>query len=292
MTTNVDSKLHADGGPDREGDAPKRALRGAAGGVYIGPARINSGDSNTAHATGVNPGGADGSTGYRKRNGYFRDGDATGSGQGGPTATARRTGRTLYTGAGVQGGSTPGRPIASGSDHLMTGNFDKRASIYGDAKDQLGAAGRGTTYQVGTADPVETGTKSLAGGKMIPAPTVSSSHNPSSGVVTVGTGTAAGLLVDMHADDVTGGANGRAGAEVFVFALGTDTDTEGVDVDTGYLGVRPGGLVKKFDVDSATEADVSSGLTASTTYAIYVRFIGADGNVGPLSIRYTATTHA
>ena len=138
MTTNVDSHLHNAGGtenndgPEREGDAPKRALRGAAGGVYIGPARIDAGDSNTAHATGAAPGGVDGSTGYRKANSYFADGDATGGGQGGGTAVVRPTGRTFYSGDGVQGGSTPGRPIASGTDHLMTGNFDKRSSIAGD----------------------------------------------------------------------------------------------------------------------------------------------------------------
>lgn len=293
MTTNVDSHLHNAGGtpnndgPEREGDEPKRSVRGAASGIYIGPARIDAGDSNTAHATGAAAGGVDGSTGYRKRNGYFADGDATGGGQGGGTAVVRPTGRTFYSGDGVQGGSTPGRPIASGSDHLNTGNFDKRSSIAGDGGVALGNAGRGTSYKRAlAADPLGLGAVTAGitknsrvgvGAVLIPRPAIQATHNPAAGTVCIGTGGAAGLLVDLHADDVTSGANGLAGMEVFVYARGTDTDTDG-------------GLVTKFDVDSATEADVSTGLAAGTTYAVYARFKDAAGNVGPMSARATATT--
>jgi hypothetical protein len=323
-------KRHVAGVPtDLEGDQPKRSLRGAAGGVYIGPARINSTDTNTAHATGAagtGAGGVEDSTGYRKRDGYDGSG-ATGGGVGfgdasvttesrpnGGSVTYKAT--TSYIADGVQGGSVPGRPIASGTTHLLAGNFDKRATTAGEGGRALGSSGRGTQYKVGTADPVQTGTAhsrpqpntlglTVVAPKLIPAPLIQAGNNPAAGTVTIGTGTAAGILVDAHADDVTGGTNGRAGYEVFVFKRSTDTDEDG-SVRAGYLRAlgsqNPGaagsgaaaGLVKKFDVDSATEADVSAGLAASTTYSVYARFknVAGDGSVGPMSARTTVLTHA
>lgn len=300
---NVDSKLHDDGSPiDREPDAPKRALRGAASGVYIGPAHIDAGDSNTAHATTDNAGGLDGSTGYRKRNGYFADNDATGAGTAGAAFTLRRTGRRAYRGDGVFGGSIPGYPAqrvgqrgsaVTQSDQVLTAAgasaafIDKRSAQTGDGGVALGGAGRGTTYKRGiAADPVGLNAVTAGARKnprttgtpLIPRPVIATTAS-AGGTVGIDTGTAAGILMDTHADDVTGGANGLAGYEMFVFARGTDTDEDG-------------GLVTKVDFDTTTGADFSTGLSAATTYAVYVRFKDAAGNVGPMSARATVTTHA
>lgn len=296
---NVDSKLHDVGDPkDREGETPQRSLRGAAGGIYIGPvlsrAAVDGEGATLTHATGAAAGGADASTGYRGSNNYSVDGDATGQGMGaGGTASVRPTGRTMFRGDGLNGGSVAGYPAQragqraaaaagdTGTADSPTGAgafIDKRSANAATGGIQLGAQGRGTRVKGSTV--TRHGAFRSNGRPTMVAPTISSSHDPSAaGTVTIGTGTAAGLLVDLHADDVTGGASGLAGMEVFVFARDTDTDEDA-------------GLVTKFDVDSATEADVSTGLTAATTYAVYARFKDTAGNVGPMSARATAATHA
>lgn len=94
MATNVDKELHTDGdATDRESENPKRGLKGAAGGTYIGPVRPNS----TSHATGVAAGGVEDSTGYRESDSYNLDG----AGAGVTVSNTRPTSRTAYTGRGV-----------------------------------------------------------------------------------------------------------------------------------------------------------------------------------------------
>ncbi len=290
---NVDSKLHDAADPrDRESETPKRSLRGTSGGIYIGPARPNAGDSNTSHATGVAAGGADASTGYRKNNAYYADGDATGGGTAHATATVRPTGRSTFTGGdGTQGGSIPGYPAQRASQRAAAvtyagagANIDKRSSIFGDGGRALGGGGRGTSYVVGAADPIGTG---VTGGKtknsrkgtsvvIIPRPTLGTSSNPAAGTVALIQG-ATLFQADLHADDITSGANGLAGAEIFLYTRDTDTDEDAA-------------LVAKADFDSVTAATIFSGLAAATTYAFYARFKDAAGNVGPMSARSTVAT--
>lgn len=290
---NVDPKLHDAASPtDREGETPKRSLRGAAGGIYIGPARPEAGDSNTAHAVGAAAGGVDGSTGYRKRDKYFADGDATGGGTGGATATVRPTGRSMFRGDGIQGGSIPGYPAQRASQRSAAvtyqsgggANMDKRSTIVGEGGRQLGAQGRGTSYKVGTADPVGTGVTAGAVKNsrkglttpMIQRPTLGTTANPAAGTIALIQGDDL-FQADLHADDITGGANGLAGAEIFLYARDTDTDEDA-------------GLVAKADFDSITAATIFSGLTSGATYSFYARFKDAAGNVGPLSSRSTVAT--
>ena len=120
--TNVEKKLHVDGGPDLGGDTPKKSLRGAAGGVYVGPVRPNS----ASHITGSEAGGAEDSTGFRESDTYDASGGTgrvTGSSDGTVTTNVRPTGRTAGLADGVQGGSTPGRPISSGNHVLAGGGY-------------------------------------------------------------------------------------------------------------------------------------------------------------------------
>lgn len=277
---NVDSKLHDSGdAKDRESENPKRGLRGAAGGIYVGPTRPNAADTNTAHATGAAAGGVEDSTGYRKRDKY----EAMGATPLGSSHT-RPTGRTASIGDGVQGGSVPGDPVVSAS-------IDNRAVTDGTGGRALGMDGRGTQYyavgrdSISSADPIGTGVVASAtydknprvsGNPIIPQPTLGTSANPSAGTVALIQG-ALKLQADLHVDDVTSGANGLAGCVIYLYTRGTDTDDDDV-------------FVGKFDFDSATAADAFTGLTASTTYAFYARFKDAAGNVGPLSARSTVAT--
>jgi hypothetical protein len=87
-------------------------------------------------------------------------------------------------------------------------------------------------------------------------------------------GTGGALHGDVHADDITGGANGYAGVVFYVFARDTDTDEDAA-------------LVRKGDFDTVVEGAVTgcTGLTAGT-YAIYCAFKDAAGNIGPWSNRF------
>lgn len=285
---NVDRNLHKAADPsDRSSETPKVGLRGAAGGVYIGPVlSIASGgkESSVSHAVTSSGGGAEDSTGYRKSDTYAADGD---SGLGTASSSARPTGRTMYRGDGVQGGSTPGRPIASGTDHVLsgggyaTGTFDKRSTIAGEGGIALGHAGRGSRV---LGETVTTSGKKNVRANFLPRPTTQAGADPASGVVQVVGGVAAGRIdCDLHADDITGGANGRSGVEVVAFTRNTDTDT-----DLAFA--------KKADFDSTTSGGAITGLTAGT-YAVYVRFKAGvetadtqpQTHVGPYSARTTAT---
>ena len=258
---------------------PKRSLRGAIGAIFAGPiisSAAIAGPSSPTHATGAAAGGAEDSTGYREADSYGIDGN-TGGMLGAPEISETRpTGRTRYLGSGVQGGSTPGRRIASG-DHVLAGGgyaggggtFDKRTTIDGEGGRVLGAAGRGTAVANETVTAV-----APPGGR----PTVGAAANPAAGTVGIVDGTAGVMQVDLHADDITGGANGRAGALVSVFARDTDTD---VDKKSAlFFGTVDGGT------------DITTLFTPTAgTYAIYVawRYKRADGGYayGPFSARTT-----
>jgi hypothetical protein len=99
-------------------------------------------------------------------------------------------------------------------------------------------------------------------------PTTQTGANPASGVISLDPGAATILRGDLHADDITGGANGNRGIEVFVFARGSDTDTDLPD------------LVARGHFDSTTQGTVITGLTTGVTYAVYARFVKAASATG------------
>lgn len=294
---NVDSRLHDEsavpdalGPSDYESETPKKSLRGAAGGIYIGPVlsrAAKDGEGQTiTHATGAAAGGADGSTGYRQANAYFTDGDATGGGMGeGGSIRTSRTGRSFYRGDGVAGGSVAGYPAQrvgqraaaasgdTGTADSPTGAgafIDKRSTQAGDGGYALGQAGRGTKV-VGTTVTQKIGRPTLQGDETGLTGTVD--------VVEVVDGGSA-IDADVDATTVTKYPSGLL--EVFVYERGTDTDEDG-------------GLVGKGDWTlSATQSEAfgavagPKALTAGT-YAVYVRFVDSNGAVGPMSNRFALT---
>ncbi|MES2156036.1 MAG: hypothetical protein V4510_12960 [bacterium] len=307
--SNVDKELH---NPEvtaknlikeRTTSKPKGALRGAAGGIYIGPvlsaAAIDHMRDTTAdeHAIGgTGAGGVDASTGYRQGNSWGVDGDATGFGMGaGGTRTLRPNpgatadgGRQVFRGNGTFGGSVAGYPAqrvgqrgAAATGSSLTGDggaaafIDKRSDS-GRVGGALGSAGRGTrvTSASGTVTVASSGKTKVSGSARIPVPVIQEAANPNSGTVSVGDGVGV-VTGDLHADDITGGALGLAGMVVYIFARGTDTDEDLA-------------LVAKGDFDATTEANITglSGLAAAT-YACYAAYKTADGNVGPWSARGT-----
>ena len=271
---NVDSKLHDSGSPrDRVSEKPKIGLRGAAGGIYVGPILSTASgakESSITHATGANPGGAEDSTGYRKSDTYFQDG-TEGMGEA-PTAQTRPTGRTSFTGVvtGLPSGtSVPGYPAQRARQRAVAlggGAFlDKRSTGAGEFGGALGSD-RGGSRVLG---------ESVTAALRVPRPLVGTSANPSAGTVAVIDGTAK-LTVDLNASDVTA----YAGAEVILYERGTDTDEDGAFVGKSAL------------FDSATEGDLTfdgSATLAAGVYAVYTRFVDNDGKPGPLSARGTAT---
>lgn len=288
---NVDKELH---NPEvtaknlikeRTTSKPKRGLKGAAGGIYIGPVLSTAaiGDSSITHAVGAAGGGVEDSTGYRESDTYSADG-AEGMGAT-PTATVRMTGRSMYRSDGIQGGSVPGYPaqrvgqkaVASAGSGLTAlgaaGAFiDKRSTLAGEGGRALGSSGRGTRVIAGT---VSTGDVGQASGQpRIPRPTLSGNDPAAAGAVQVVDGTGGALHGDLHAADITSGASGLAGCVFYVFARGTDTDEDEA-------------LVAKGDFDTVTEGAVTgcTGLTAGT-YAIYAAFKDTAGNIGPWSNRF------
>jgi len=257
---------------------PKRSLRGALAGIFFGPlAGVDgaaiAGPTTPTHATGAAPGGVEDSTGSRRSDTYAADAN-TGGMLGAPSTTdTRPTGRTRFLGDGVQGGSLPGRPIASGTDHVLagggyaTGTFDKRTTIDGEGGRALGAAGRGSSV---SGETVSVKTSKLGSAPAaLSRPTVGAAANPASGTVALVDGTGGVMQIDLHADDITGGASGRAGALISVFARDTDTD---VDKKSAlFFGTVDGGT------DIGTLFTPGAG-----TYAIYVawRYLRKDGGFG------------
>lgn len=264
---------------DNASRQPRVGIRGAAGGVYVGPIIAQSAiepPASVTHATGAAAGGVEDSTGARESDTY--DADASTGGMvgsaGGTVTTVTRPGGagTAYVGDGVQGGSTPGRPISSGTDHVYsgggyaTGSFDKRSTVSEGAVGSL----RKTTVDG------ETVTKTLA------RPTNQTTADPAAAGTVAVVGADDKVQVDLHADDITGGASGLKGIEVALFARGGDTDTDG-------------DLIGHASADGGTDiTDLFTGLSNATTYAFYTRFRKADANgkiqVGPWSTRGTVLT--
>lgn len=284
---NVDSKLHNAEATaknliaERTTSKPKVGLRGAAGGTYIGPVLSTAaiGDSSITHATGVAGGGVEDSTGYRESDTYFRGTDVSAV-----TATVRSTGRSVYRADGVQGGSVAGYPAqragqraaaATASSLTAEGAAsaigDKRSNIYGDGGDALGSAGRGTRVIAGTV--LTDGVGQATGQSRMTRPVLQTGAISAAGQVRIVDGTGGAVHADLHADDITAGANKYAGVTIFAFARGTDTDEDLA-------------LVAKGDFDTVTQGAVTglSGLTAGT-YAFYAAFKDVAGNVGPWSAR-------
>lgn len=230
---NVDSKLHNDGDAlDRASETPKKSLRGAAGGVFIG-----------SRAT-------------PNRTTDYVDGAGAGVG----TSSTRPTGRTMYRGNGVQGGSAVGFPAKRASNHTTT--FDKRSTAT-DGGRSLGGDGRGTM-----------------GGSVGPSIATPTLQGDETGfavdIVEVVDGGSA-IDADVHANTVTKYASGSL--EVLVYERGTDTDEDGAFVGKGDWTLS--------DTQSEAFGAVAGPAALTTgTYAVYVRFVDANGNVGPLSNRF------
>lgn len=313
---------------------PKRGLRGAAGGVYIGPVRPNS----TSHATGAQPGGVEDTTGYRESDTYDASGGSGGAlGAGGATTASSTRGggstnavggttpqqRTAYVADGVQGGSAPtqgqagvgvidttGRAESTGVDRFGrtknattqgTGagkgyydytNFDGRSTAAG-SRASVGEGRGSISTGTGPADTIagetvarttgvrptrSTGTTQVGGNAIGlgtqanratvgTVPTVATTADQAAGVIAV-VGGSGKVQIDLHADDITGGANLRAGAEVVMYKRGGDTDEDVLSE------------VARFRADGGTDiSDAVTGLTAGV-YAFYGRFLYTAGPVG------------
>lgn len=182
--TNVDKNLSnapaTDGTKaDKSGDTPKRGIRGASGGVFVGPSRINSLDTDTAHATGAAAGGVEDSTGYRKRDLYETDGGGNFSTQ------TRPTGRTAYGAAGAL--------------------FRQTVTLTGvvDATDAFTLSWKGTTtvaFVAGTnmtSAAIETAVKSLLGD---PFATVTGTTDAGPFIITSAKSLGGGVTVTEDAD--------------------------------------------------------------------------------------------
>lgn len=284
----------------RQTSTAKRGIRGAAGGVYVGPILSHATAAENADASAstvthaVAGGGVEDTTGARESDTYAPDGVGTGGLTGGASSSVSRpTGRTAFIGAGVVGGSTPGNPVDrtgraedTGVDRFgrsLTGdaygeggggrftytNFDGRSDLSGDGGRALGSAGRGTNTDLETVV------------VRIPRPTAGTSANPSAGTVALVQGDDK-FQVDLHADDITGGASGYKGARIALYTRGSDTDDDGQ-------------LVGVVDADGGTDiTDAFTGLVSGATYAFYAwfRYAAADGSVhlGPRSARGTVAT--
>jgi len=264
---------------------PKTSLRGSAGALFAGPlagvdGAATAGPATPTHATGVAAGGVEESTGSRRVDSYLLDGGTSGvSGTVLSNTDTRPTGRTRYFGDGVQGGSLPGRPIASGTDHVLsgggyaTGTFDKRTGIDGEGGRALGASGKGSSV---AAETVSIKTSKLGTGTLDRPPAYGAA-DPAAGTIGIVDGTGGVMQVDFNAADITGGSAGRAGALITVWTRDTDTDC-----DKTLLGV--------FVADGGT--DITTLFTPGAgTYAVYTawRYLRKDGgfSYGPFSARQT-----
>jgi hypothetical protein len=251
---NVDSKLHDDGDVrDRASETPKRGLLGAHGAVF-------KGERSTPNRTTD-----------------FVDGAAAGA----VNSTTRPTGRTVYRGNGIAGGSVVGYPAqrtgqraaaATGEGKTAAGAAaaftDRRSTGVGEGGRALGSDGRGTMWSGFTAD------------KTIGTPTLQGDETGFAvDVVEVVDGSAA-IDVDVHADTVTKYPSGTL--EILVYARGTDTDE-----DEALVGKNDWPL--STTQSEAYGASAGPAALAAGTYAVYVRFITQDGAVGPLSNRYALT---
>lgn len=286
MTTSPENTFHVAGDEsDLEGETPKKGLTGATGGIYIGPVRPNS----ASHAIGAAAGGVEDSTGYRESDTYEVD-----SGAGVATSVVRPTGRTAYMGTGVGGSGTsvPGYPSQRANSHPSAHAYvdelgNSRSAVLTTRAPHIkgghNASVAAVTKSTGTgpADTIAGETIGLGTGGIV-RPGTSGSANPSAGTVSIIAATGK-VQADLHADDITNGANGYTGCEIALFRR------------TGPSDAEDGDLVAKGDFDSTTAGDVT-GLTGldADTYAAYARFkrsFSQGGKtlyrVGPWSARTT-----
>jgi hypothetical protein len=137
--------------------------------------------------------------------------------------------------------------VGAGLGNYVYTNFDGRSVDVGASGAQEEGEGRGTSAALATG--VVT--------RAVPRP-ASPLGAVASGTVALIDGTAGVMQVDLDAADITGGGNGRKGAEVAVFARGADTQEDGRLLFFG-------------SVDGGT--DVSTLFTPGAgTYAVYTRF--------------------
>lgn len=287
--------------------------------------RGSGGDSeNTTHASGAAAGGVEDTSGYRKLDAYALDG-ATGGMAGAKAesqlltkSNSRPTGRTAYLGEGVGGSdvtgavvSYPGKPY---QDPSVTGTA--LAYVYNDGvtgpitgttgaltdkrpidRGSIPGGGLGMSFGSGffedTTGSPATGATTGAGntnksGRLVSRarPTISGAAAPDAGSVSIVAGTVTGAIaIDLNADDITGGANGRKGAEILVVNRATDTDEDGETVITHAS--ADGGT-------DETALVAESGATAAT-YAAYARwrYAGNAGQVevGPWSARFALSVN-
>lgn len=291
----------------------RKGVRGAAGGVYVGPlfthatAYENADTSarSITHATGTAAGGVEDTTSARESDTFDASG-ATGGFTGGPSNTVSRpTGRTAFIGTGVQGGSTPGKPFDTTGRALDTGTDRFGRSLTGVAYTSGGPGGSGRyTYTNFDGRSYERAADSRGGlgnngrGTQADLETVTA-QTPGAIPVIDGTAEASGTLAlvagddkisgAIHADDVNGGANGRRGAIVFLYKRRTDTDEDQLSL----VGARTIGTVAG---DGADDTDLFTGLESAVTYVTYAAWLydktgHADAvAAGPFAARNTVLT--
>jgi hypothetical protein len=279
-----------DDSSDLAPEQTSRGLRGATGGVFVGPSRPNSSSHAVPSANLYPGGGAEDTTGYRESDTYDATG-GTGGGTGfGATGNSNTrpsrftnasgtivTGPTAYTGDGVQGGSTPGavvdatgRAIDTGSDRFgrsltsttagypLAGsggrytytNFDGRTTSAPHASRALGMSGRGSTA-TGTGQP-----------DTVTGETVSytAGERPVPGATRVGVNTARGAVLAVPT--YSGVVNPSAG--VVSVAAGTalaTVDVNAADV-TGGGNKLKGARIWFFKRRTDTDEDEQGALVA------------------------------
>lgn len=233
----------------------------------------------------------------------------------GPAGIGSSTSPTAFTGDGVKGGSTPGAPIDTTGRAVSTGedrfgrtkgvanagaglgtydytNFDGAGTVSGSGSG-LGDAVKTISTGDNQPDSVEGDTVAVdakvvggpriapgpAGGASTTTPTLAAPLIGSVGDGTIGVVDGGGAIdVDLHANDITGGSNDRAGAVVAVY----ERDADDTDED--------GPLVKFASIDGGTDA-TELVTVAAGTYRVYARWRAprpaADGGgyvYGPIAI--------
>jgi hypothetical protein len=274
-------------------------------------------DASGASAAFMGSGGATVNTSTRGKAGTNVVGDGTWTGsvangvQGGstPGVPVDTTGRAESTGLDRFGRTknSTAQGTGAGKGYYDYTNFDGRSNTAGSRADV--GQGRGSIATgTGPADavtgetvsrtvgvrPTRSSATTQVGGSSIglgtvanratvgTIPLVGTTADPAAGTIAV-VGGAGKVQVDLHADDITGGANLRAGAEVVIYKRGGDTDEDTLTE------------VARFRADGGTDiTDAVTGLTAAT-YAFYGRFLytgspSSGGNLvngGPWSARGT-----
>lgn len=286
----------------RRAATPKRGIRGAAGGVYIGPVRPNSTSHGgvTASVGGYSGGGAEDTNGFRESDNYDASGGTGGMpGAGGATVTSvtRQAGagatRTAYIADGVQGGSavsgTAGAKVIDPTGRAVDSGVDRfgrtRGTAYGVAAAGAGGAGLGTyTYTNFDGRATDSGSRRPLGGSG--RGTIASGTGPADAIsgetitsvvppgVVPPTGTAADPASGTIA--LVGGA-GKVSADLHADDItGGSASRSGAEYIVFKRGAdtdEDGAFVGRFTADGGTDiTDAITGLTAGT-YAWYGRFL-------------------